>query len=75
MPARVTAPAMAAEPSCGAVAGDSTPWKAPMGVRVAAAMMTCVLSMSVLRHLRSITAAKATVEHVDESIGNFAGLE
>ena len=67
---------MAAAPSCGAVAGDNTPWKAPMGVRVAAAMITClsmgVLSMRVLRQCPVfIAAAKAVIEHVDESIGDF----
>src|SRR5688572_8311805 len=36
---------MAAAPSWVAEAGASTPWKAPMGVRVAAAITTCVLSM------------------------------
>jgi hypothetical protein len=31
---------MAAAPSCGAVAPESTPWKAPMGVRRAATITT-----------------------------------
>src|SRR5262245_20474178 len=39
-PAASRAPRAAAAPSCGAVTGARTPWKAPMGVRWAATMTT-----------------------------------
>src|ERR1700722_11540936 len=45
MPAVVTAPRMAAVPSCTAVRGESTPRNAPMGVRWAETMTTSVLDM------------------------------
>ncbi len=32
--AAASAPLIAAAPSCGAVTGESTPWNAPIGVRV-----------------------------------------
>src|SRR5688572_23007287 len=84
-----SAPLMAAAPSCGAVTGESTPWKAPMGVRLAATMTTCrselgVLSMKVLRRSRhagrdacpwSITASKAVIEHIYESVRDLQRLE
>src|SRR6188768_1209442 len=73
MPPRAIAPAMAAAPSCGAVAGDNTPWKAPMGVRAAEAMMTSVLSMNGL--LRSVAASKATIEHIYESVRDLDGIQ
>src|SRR6187455_272579 len=69
-PAAASAPLMAAVPSCGAVTGASTPWKAPMGVRWAAAMMIDLLIL-ILR-LRSSAAAQAQVEHVDESFCDLA---
>ncbi len=72
MPAFSSAPLMAALPSCGAVAGASAPWKAPMGVRCAATMTTSWLMIS---PLWSIAAAQATIEHINESIGDFGGVE
>src|SRR5688500_7306558 len=74
--AAASAPWMAAAPSCGAVAGESTPWNAPMGVRRAAAMTTSDLSMrfSVIDS-RSVATAQSSVEHIDESVGNFLRVE
>jgi len=43
--AAASAPRIAAAPSCGAVAPESAPWNAPMGVRVAEAMTTVGLSI------------------------------
>src|SRR5271169_2212690 len=40
MPAAVSAPLIAAAPSCGAVVLAKTPWNAPTGVRLAARMTT-----------------------------------
>src|ERR1700741_4059008 len=74
--AAASAPLIAAAPSCGAATGESTPWKAPMGVRVAAAMMTWVLSMGFSgRRSISIAAAEAAIEHIDESVGDLERLE
>src|SRR6187402_2766949 len=73
MPPRAIAPAIAAAPSCGAVAGESTPWNAPMGVRTAEVMTTSGLSMKI--SCNSVAAAQASVENINESVRDLGGLE
>src|SRR5688572_7567722 len=68
--AAASAPLMAAAPSCGAVAGASTPWNAPMGVRVAAAITTC-LSI----YFSSLAATEAAIEHINKSVRDLRRLQ
>src|ERR1041385_6150705 len=58
MPARDTAAAMAPAPSCGAVSAESSPWKAPIGVRAPArmTMSVCMADSSLLNLLNSFEA-------------------
>src|SRR4051812_45171935 len=73
--AATSAARMAAAPSSGAPAGDNTPWKAPMGVRVAEAMTTCSVCGDWDMTTPSIAAAQAAVEKIDETVGDLQGFE
>ena len=46
--ARASAALIAALPSCGAVSGESSPWKLPIGVRAAEAMTMGSLPLAVI---------------------------